>query len=438
MVADTLRFVVDDALDGLPARVGSKYRPVRCLARGGMGVVYEVENVNTLDRWALKLLTASVACDPSSVDRLFKEARTVARLKCENVVRVIDVDVAAELGGAPFLVMELLEGATLAELASSPRESAEVVGWLAQVARALGRAHAAGVVHRDLKPANLFLTRREDGTDQIKVLDFGVAKVREAGSASVTGSGAVVGTPLYMAPEQARAESDRVTPATDVWALGMIAYRLLTGEDYWQGTAVSVLLAKVVYESVTAPSEHGHDLGPGFDAWFLRSCHADPAARWPSAAAQVEALAEASTCPLPKFSAESLAPRWPTSATTDPPTLSLSGASKDPSRARREPRPRWLAPVIAIAALAALAGLFTAGRSPPPTVSSAAQPAPPPRSPAPPAPPRAVAASAPVPSASATPPPSRPVPSLRRRLPVAPIAAPAPDLPPRDPLADPH
>jgi eukaryotic-like serine/threonine-protein kinase len=434
---DTLLFVAEGALDSLPARVGSKYRPVRCLARGGMGVVYEVENVNTLDRWALKVLTSAGPFDPGSVDRLVREARTVARLKCENVVQVIDVDVAPELGGAPFLVMELLEGTTLAAVAGSPIEPAEVVRWLAQVGRALGRAHAAGVVHRDLKPENLFLTRREDGSEQIKVLDFGVAKVREAESGSVTRSGAVVGTPLYMAPEQARAESDRIAPATDVWALGMTAYRLLTGEDYWQGNGVSVLLAKIVYESVTPPSARGHDLGPGFDAWFMRSCRADPAERWTSVGAQVEALAEVFACPLPRFSAASSAPRR-TSPTTDAPTLSLAGATTETTHARQMPRRRWVALTLGVVLVAALVGLVGVGKAPPGPVSTAAPSVAPRRSAAALAPARVVTSSQAVPSASATPSRPRPAPAVRRPPPVASEPESVPDVPPPDPLADPH
>lgn len=397
-----------------------------------MGVVYEVENVNTLDRWALKVLVGHALTSPREAARVLKEARTVARLKCDNVVRVIDVDVAPEAGGAPYLVMELLHGGTLAAVASGPRSPAEVVGWLGQVARALGRAHSAGVVHRDLKPENLFLTQREDGSDLIKVLDFGVAKVIDADAASTTQSGAVVGTPLYMSPEQARGESDRIGPAADIWAIGMTAFRLLTGTDYWQGTGSAVLLAKILHEHVCAPSDRGHDLGPKFDEWFLKSCAALPAARWGSVAEQVEALAAAFACEVPRVGSGRSSP-WPVSYSLDRPTLSLAGLSRD---GRGPGKRKWVWHAVAAAAvLAALVAIATT-RPRAPVVSPAAAAPPLAVSMFPTANSAADAASSPaVPTATAG--DGRPARRPRLRAP-APAAGPQPTVADPDPLADPH
>jgi serine/threonine-protein kinase len=167
-----------------------------------------------------------------------------------------------------------------------------VVAWLADIAQALDKAHALGIVHRDLKPENLFLAETEEGTT-VKILDFGIAKVREAEEANQTASGSVVGTPLYMAPEQAMGDSSRIGPATDVWAIGLIAYRLLTGRDYWAGASIGHVLAQIVYEPLEPASSRGCVLGPSFDAWFARSCEREPASRFATVSEQIDALRSA-------------------------------------------------------------------------------------------------------------------------------------------------
>jgi hypothetical protein len=171
-----------------------------------------------------------------------------------------------------------------------------VVEWLRQTARAVDKAHRLGIVHRDLKPENLFLsTSSTSSTSEgrapiVKVLDFGIAKMLEDGTGA-TGSGQILGTPKYMAPEQASSKT-RVTPAADRCALGLIAYRLLTGESYHRGDVMSIL-GDLVHGKLEPPSARGHALGAAFDAWFLKACHRDPEQRFASAAEQMEALAEA-------------------------------------------------------------------------------------------------------------------------------------------------
>src|SRR5580692_2233456 len=161
----------------LPPEIGGRYRPIRIIGRGGMGVVYEVEHIHTGQRLALKVLTRQPG---ASVERFKREARATSRIQSDHIVRITDADVAPELGGAPFLVMELLDGMDLDQATEDkPARPEDVVDWLRQVARALTKAHDAGIVHRDLKPENLFLTRREDGSPLVKVLDFGIAKISE-------------------------------------------------------------------------------------------------------------------------------------------------------------------------------------------------------------------------------------------------------------------
>ena len=275
----------------LPPLIGGRYQPLRLIGRGGMGLVYEVEHAHTGERLALKVLVSQSHASGASVDRFKREARASARIKSDNVVRVIDADVAPELDGAPYLVMELLEGADLERAAGSqPQTPAIVVGWLEQIARPLDKAHGLGIVHRDLKPENLFLTRRDDGSAQVKILDFGIAKMTAEQDAA-TQSGQMLGTPWYMAPEQANGSA--ITGKTDLFSLGLIAYRLLAGRYYWRGRTLPELVNELLYKPMPPPSERGVTLGAAFDAWFARACERDAAKRFASAAELVAALADA-------------------------------------------------------------------------------------------------------------------------------------------------
>jgi len=256
-----------------------------------MGAVYEVEHARTGERLALKVLLSHVATSAEEIERFKQEARAPARIKSEHVVRVTDADVAPELDGVPFLVMELLEGADLErESASAPPSPATVVAWLRQVARALDKAHGLGIVHRDLKPQNLFLSRATDRDPIVKILDFGVIKMTEA-KTGPTGTGQIIGTPGYMAPEQASTTA-AITPAADRYALGLVAYRLLVGESYYRG-GIMMILAELVHGQVQPPSTRGAPFGAAFDAWFLKACARDPEERFSSASQQIEELSAA-------------------------------------------------------------------------------------------------------------------------------------------------
>jgi len=315
----------------LPPIIASRYLPVRLIAKGGMGVVYEVEHARTGEHLALKMLLSRVG-SAEELERFKREARAPARIKSEHVVRVTDADVAPELDGAPFLVMELLDGADLErEATSSPPPPATVVEWLRQVARTLDKAHGLGLVHRDLKPQNLFLARSETRAPIVKLLDFGIVKMTEE-SAGGTGSGQILGTPKYMAPEQASAKG-RVTPAADRYSLGLVAYRLLSGESYYSGDALNIL-AQILHDPLEPPSQRHPGFGSAFDVWFMKACHRDPEARFPSASEQIEAL----------------------SAALGLPTVDIQ---KAPEPVREEPSVRTRRPIVAavlvIAGLAAIA-----------------------------------------------------------------------------------
>src|SRR4051812_367331 len=208
----------------LPPIIASRYRPLRLIATGGMGAVYEVEHVRTGEHLALKILLAGLGASPPDGQRFKRGARACARIESEHVVRVTDADTAPEIGGAFFFVMELLEGMTLERAATVALPAPGVViAWLRQAAQAIDEAHHLGIIHRDLKPENLFLATVKGGRSIVKILDFGIAKMVEEGTGA-TGTGQILGTPKYMAPEQATAEVP-VTPATDRCALGLVAYR---------------------------------------------------------------------------------------------------------------------------------------------------------------------------------------------------------------------
>jgi serine/threonine-protein kinase len=280
--------------------IASRYRVLRELGRGGMGVVYIVEHVHTGDHVALKVLLDDAAKNPQAVERFKREARASARIKSEHIVKVIDADVAPELGGAPFLVMELLNGVDLQkQLEQRGRfPPDEALHYLGQVARALDKSHQMGIIHRDLKPENIFLHHKEDGTIILKILDFGISKLvgadaNDIAGAGITKTGAIMGTPLYMSPEQARGRTSEIGPATDVWAMGLISMQLLTGEIYWQANTIAELMSQILGEPFYPPSTRWTSFGPAVDAWFMRSCARDPKARFASVGEQITALAAA-------------------------------------------------------------------------------------------------------------------------------------------------
>ncbi len=333
----------------LPAIIAGRYRPIRLVGKGGMGAVYEVEHVHTGQRLALKILT--ITATGEAVERFKREARASSRIKSDHVVRITDADVAPELDGAPFLVMELLDGMDL-EVATANGAVAptDVVTWLDQIARALTRAHELGIVHRDLKPENLFLTQRDDGTPLVKILDFGIAKILADGQK--TQSGQVLGTPLYMAPEQANPSAAAPTAQTDLFTLGLIAHRLLVGKPYWKDGSIAQLITQLLYEPMVAPSTRGCTLGPRFDEWFGRACAREPEKRFPSAQEEVAALAVALGVELVR---PALAESRPTATPASQPKIStLEGASTVASAPKP---PRWRLAVLALGLVAVATGI---------------------------------------------------------------------------------
>ncbi|WP_437670112.1 serine/threonine-protein kinase [Sorangium sp. So ce131] len=276
-----------------------RYRLGRVIGVGGMGAVYEAVHLETNRRRALKIMHPTLFESPDLRERFQREAKIAAEIESEFIVEVFDAGVD-EQTRMPFLVMELLRGEDLDHRVErlGRLSKAEVVTYLHQVALALDKTHKASIVHRDLKPENIFVTQREDGLPRVKVLDFGIAKLL-AERSSVGRATHGVGTPLYMAPEQF--DGAAVSGATDVYALGMVAYTLLVGASYWAkeektGNLLAILTAASRGKPEPASAraaEQGVALPPAFDAWFDRATALQPGARFQAASAAVRALAEA-------------------------------------------------------------------------------------------------------------------------------------------------
>jgi len=307
--------------------VGS-FKVVRLLGKGGMGTVYLAEHPAIGSKVAVKFLNESMASEPQTVARFYDEARAVNLIGHENIVGIYDLNLLPPR--RYYYVMEYLEGSTLAALEKAGRVETEVaLDILLQLCDALQCAHECGVVHRDLKPENVFLVQRRGKAHFVKLVDFGIAKLRGAGRASGrTELGVIVGTPGYMAPEQC--EDGTIDARTDVYALGVMAFELATGQLPFQGRSVTQLLLAHLQKPPPKPSELA-PVDPVFERAILRALEKDPGARFPDMASFAEALRAVPREPAPRpaprgeggqpaVSTSPLAAKAPT-APTAPPAL---------------------------------------------------------------------------------------------------------------------
>ncbi len=267
-----------DPLIGLV--IAERYRILEPLGRGGMGIVYKVEHTRIGKLLAMKLLAGELSMNPEVVKRFKHEALTVSKLSSPNTVQVFDYGAS---DGLTYLVMELVNGEDLGRLlrAHDALHPAKLGQIVLQVCNSLAEAHQKGIVHRDIKPENIMITRGRDDTDFAKVLDFGLAKLREGSELNeLTSQGAIVGTPYFMSPEQVK--GDDVDPRSDVYSLGAVMYRALTGHYAFNGPTPMAVFAKHLTEDAMPPVERAPDLAipQGMSDIVMRALAKDPAERF--------------------------------------------------------------------------------------------------------------------------------------------------------------
>jgi serine/threonine protein kinase len=263
--------------------LADKYQIERVLGEGGMGVVVAARHLHLDERVAVKFMLPQVLADREAVARFTREARAAVKIKSEHVARVSDVGLLDN--GAPYLVMEYLEGSDLSvwlrQHGRLPVEQA--VEFVLQACEALAEAHALGIVHRDLKPANLFVIRRPDGALSVKVLDFGISKLTSQGGTvadfDMTKTSAVMGSPNYMSPEQMRSSKD-VDFRSDIWAVGVILYELLSGQLPFIAPTYPELVLKIATEAPVPLRSHASDLPPALENVIAKCLDKDPGRRF--------------------------------------------------------------------------------------------------------------------------------------------------------------
>jgi serine/threonine-protein kinase len=352
--------------------INGRFRLVSKLGQGGMGTVWRAVHLELGTPVAVKLIDADITDSRLALSRFKREAQAAASLRSANVVQILDYGIDGEV---PFIAMELLEGESLASRLAraaplNPRVTAKI---LSQVGKALTRAHALNIVHRDLKPDNVFLV--PDGDDEIaKVLDFGIAKniSDHSLSASIqTKSGAILGTPHYMSPEQASGRSS-VDHRSDIWSFGIIAFECLTGCRPFRGNTLGGLVIAICTEPIPRPS----DLAPvprGFNDWFARCVCRDQNERFQSMAEAVRTLC--ATCDPPPLAmtavpmSEPIRERTLSNSSANSPAFhgalassvdhpeSVSGASRTVGHAKRR---RSLTGIVALGVVLLAGGIAAA------------------------------------------------------------------------------
>ena len=273
--------------------LAGKYRIERVLGRGGMGVVAAAYHIQLEQRVAIKLMLPEAMTSPDAVTRFVREARAAARISSEHVARVFDV--GSLDSGAPYIAMEFLEGADIGELLARHGRlpAPDTVEFVLQACEALAEAHAAGIVHRDLKPGNLYLANRVDGQRLIKVLDFGISKMTSSGGSSASGpmthTSALMGSPLYMSPEQLTS-SKNVDARSDIWSLGVVMFEMLSGTQPFQGDTLPQVCMAIMTVEPARLAERAPGVPPLLVSVVERCLRKPPEERYQSVAELAQAL----------------------------------------------------------------------------------------------------------------------------------------------------
>ena len=268
--------------------LAGKYKVKKILGIGGMGMVVAATHLELDQRVAIKFMLPGSHESPETSARFLREARAAGQLSSDHVCRVMDV--GRFDSGAPYIVMEYLQGEDLASLLRrrGPMRVSEAVDYILQGIEGIAEAHAHGIIHRDLKPENLFLHKRNDGGTIVKVLDFGISKLAMAAASTRTGD--VMGSPAYMAPEQMES-SRNVDHRADVWSLGVVLYQLVVGKTPFQGDTLPLLCMNVVNDDPPAMSEIRGDLPEVFEAVVMKCLQKEPADRYKDVGELAHALA---------------------------------------------------------------------------------------------------------------------------------------------------
>ncbi|HUQ88043.1 MAG TPA: serine/threonine-protein kinase [Vicinamibacterales bacterium] len=271
------------------AKIDDRYEIIGALGAGGMGAVYRARRLHLGDEVAIKVMHASADAPPESRDRFLRESRACAQLRHPNIVGLLDF--GFDTGDQPYMVMELLSGPSLLEeiKLEAPMAPARVIAILESVASALQLAHDRGITHRDLKPANIVAHKYESGERVYKVIDFGLAAMKAANDETrLTDPAFFLGTLAYAAPEQLRGEE--VTSATDVYAIGVIAHEMLTGGRPFDSSNKATLVTKILTIDPARDTTRKANLPQAVDDAVMKALSKDPADRWPSVSAFIDAL----------------------------------------------------------------------------------------------------------------------------------------------------
>ncbi|MDC3979925.1 serine/threonine-protein kinase [Polyangium jinanense] len=285
----------------LVGRDVGKYKVSRLIARGGMGAVYEALNTSIGKRVAMKFVDPELARNADAVARFQREAAAASAVESAHIVTIFDSGVTDD--GQPFIVMELLRGEDLGHrIKRLGRLDLDVtLDVIAQLLRGLCRAHEAGIVHRDLKPDNVFLAERDDQTDFVKILDFGISKVRRTGGVpekTITRQGTVLGTPFYMSPEQSQALPD-IDERTDLWSVGAILYECLTGRPPHEGQSYEQVIVNICTKAVPDVRTWNPEVPEAVARFLVKALKRNRDKRFPNAREMLDALGAASGGLLP-------------------------------------------------------------------------------------------------------------------------------------------
>ncbi len=376
----------DEVIEG--QILAGKYRVERVLGVGGMGLVVAARHLQLDERVALKFMLWEMLTNAEAVARFAREARAAVKIKSEHVARVSDVGVLEN--GAPYMVMEYLDGGDLSGWLKQHGQLTveQTVEFMLQASEAIAEAHALGIVHRDLKPANLFLIRRPDGAHSIKVLDFGISKVTGLDSSApdfdMTKTSAVMGSPNYMSPEQMHSVRD-VDARSDIWALGVILYELLAGVTPFAAEAFPELVLKIATKPPMPLRSYAPDVPLGLEKVILKCLEKDPGRRYATIGDLAVALMEfgprRSKLSVERITGVLKAAGMSASAlalppSSDPTTVLDAGTAASweqtaPGGGRSKRALFTAAAVLGVGALAA-AGYAVRGRAPQPPASAAA------------------------------------------------------------------